>query len=554
MGAALQLIATSGAGAVAEQAAMVLVALLAAFALLGAGRPELERPRALAMLIALLATPALLAAAIWDSPQVRPLHEHPLRGAVVLLAGMALVGALAVLVGRRREALPLLVVAALPFRVPISSGGETSNLLVPLYVVVAAAVVAHVVAVLRDGGGPGASGGPGDPSGEPDASGSPPAPTGPPAPEAPPAGRSAGPDEPPAGWLEWGLMGLVVLYAIQAGYSHDFTNALKQAVFFYFPFTLLFIVLRRVGWTRRLLLACLGLLVALSVVFVAVGLVEYSRRELFLNPKLISANMVESYFRVNSVFFDPNVYGRFLAVVMLAITAGMLWSTGRREVAAAAAALLVLWGGLMTSISQSSIAALLLGLAVLAALRFSVRRTLAVGAALVVAGAVFVLVDGSAIRVDLSSSKKADQATTGRYNLVRGGIDLFADRPLTGFGPGSFALEYRRRQRASTESAVSASHTIPITIAAEQGVAGLLLYLLILGAGAGRLFRSGVRDSPARMAVAAGFVALVLHTLLYADFLEDPITWTLLGIGTALAAADARGARRRRPPAAPRPG
>ncbi|HEU0316982.1 MAG TPA: O-antigen ligase family protein, partial [Solirubrobacteraceae bacterium] len=284
----------------------------------------------------------------------------------------------------------------------------------------------------------------------------------------------------------------------------------------------------------------------------AVGLVEYSRRELFLNPKLISANMVESYFRVNSVFFDPNVYGRFLAVVMLAITAAMLWSTGRREVAAAAAALLVLWGGLMTSISQSSIAALLLGLAVLAALRFSVRRTLAVGVALVVAGAVFVLVDGSAIRVDLSSSKKADQATTGRYNLVRGGIDLFADRPLTGFGPGSFALEYRRRQRASTESAVSASHTIPITIAAEQGVAGLLLYLLILAAGAGRLFGSGVRDSPARMAVAAGFVALVLHTLLYADFLEDPITWTLLGIGTALAAADA--GRRRRAPAAPRPG
>jgi hypothetical protein len=28
---------------------------------------------------------------------------------------------------------------------------------------------------------------------------------------------------------------------------------------------------------------------------------------------------------------------------------------------------------------------------------------------------------------------------------------------------------------------------------------------------------------------------LVLHTWTYADFLEDPITWTLLGIGVALA-------------------
>ena len=32
------------------------------------------------------------------------------------------------------------------------------------------------------------------------------------------------------------------------------------------------------------------------------------------------------------------------------------------------------------------------------------------------------------------------------------------------------------------------------------------------------------------------FIALVFHTLLYADFLEDPVTWVLLGIGTALAA------------------
>jgi hypothetical protein len=36
------------------------------------------------------------------------------------------------------------------------------------------------------------------------------------------------------------------------------------------------------------------------------------------------------------------------------------------------------------------------------------------------------------------------------------------------------------------------------------------------------------------------FIAVVFHTLLYADFLEDPVTWLLLGIGTALAASPAR--------------
>jgi len=35
--------------------------------------------------------------------------------------------------------------------------------------------------------------------------------------------------------------------------------------------------------------------------------------------------------------------------------------------------------------------------------------------------------------------------------------------------------------------------------------------------------------------VAACFAALVLHTWKYAAFLEDPLTWTLLALGVALA-------------------
>ena len=44
----------------------------------------------------------------------------------------------------------------------------------------------------------------------------------------------------------------------------------------------------------------------------------------------------------------------------------------------------------------------------------------------------------------------------------------------------------------------------------------------------------GARDSIARAAIAAAFVALVVHTLLYAAFLEDPLAWALLAVGTAL--------------------
>ena len=120
------------------------------------------------------------------------------------------------------------------------------------------------------------------------------------------------------------------LYALQALYSKDFDTALEQIVFFLIPFALLFALLREVRWTRELVLGCVGVLVVLALVFCAIGFWEYDRRELFWNPKVIAANQFESYFRVNSVFWDPNVYGRFLALVMLAVTALMLWSTRGR--------------------------------------------------------------------------------------------------------------------------------------------------------------------------------------------------------------------------------
>jgi hypothetical protein len=73
-----------------------------------------------------------------------------------------------------------------------------------------------------------------------------------------------------------------------------------------------------------------------------------------------------------------------------------------------------------------------------------------------------------------------------------------------------------------------------VTVAAEQGIVGLAVYaalvivsLLVLLRGAGR--------SPPRVAIAAAFAALLLHTWIYADFLEDPLTWTLLGVGVAWA-------------------
>ena len=132
--------------------------------------------------------------------------------------------------------------------------------------------------------------------------------------------------------MQWLLFAAVALYALQAIYSADHAKAAENIAFFYLPFGLLFLLLREVRWTRELLLRCLGVAVALAVVFAGVGFVEYARKSLFLNPKVVAANQYDNYFRVNSLFFDPSIYGRFLALVMIAVTTVVLWSARRRDV------------------------------------------------------------------------------------------------------------------------------------------------------------------------------------------------------------------------------
>ncbi len=520
----LTLATAHGLGEAAEKLGVVAVALLAAVAVLARTPRVSERARAAAMLGALVLTPVLLVVDIWHTSQLTHLRNQPAKAAAAVVLGLAVVAALAVLIHRRPRAFPLLAVLALPFRLPISTGGSASNLLIPLYLVVGAGALAYAVPRISGVHLP-----------------SPPPVVPPAAPE--PAGNGT---PPPAreGWfarlvsprgLEWLLAASVVLYGVQAAYSADFSKALENVVFFYVPFALLFALLREVRWTRELLLQCLAVAVALAVVFVGVGFVEYHRKQLFLNPKVVAADEYGNYFRVNSLFFDPNIYGRFLALVMVAVTTAVLWSVRRREVLAGGAVLLWLLGGLVTSFSQSSIAALLLGLAVLAAYRWDVRGTLYVAAALAAVALIAVAAAPASLHLGLSGrGGSASNATSGRTKLVEGGLRLFADRPLQGFGPGSFAQEYRSHEHVASDSATSASHTIPVTVAAEQGIVGLALYAALLVSAFAVLFR-GPGRSPPKIALAACFAALVLHTFVYADFLEDPMTWTLLGIGVALA-------------------
>jgi putative inorganic carbon (HCO3(-)) transporter len=136
------------------------------------------------------------------------------------------------------------------------------------------------------------------------------------------------------------------------------------------------------------------------------------------------------------------------------------------------------------------------------------------------------------------TSDRLNVDLSGRGSLISGGVDLFTERPIQGYGSGSFQAAYREH-RANKDAPVTVSHTEPVTVAAEQGLIGLAVYLSLIAVALWTLGRGLWGPEPpgiaARAAVLAAFVALLVHTLSYAGFFEDPITWVLLAVGASLA-------------------
>jgi O-antigen ligase len=534
--------------------------LVAAAGAAGAILLPAGRLRAAAMLVALALFPLLILGDQWHSHQIVDLRDHPSRLIALGVIALAVSAALAYVFDRWSLSLPLGVVAALPFRIPLHAGGDTANLLVPLYLVIAGGVLATAWREWRPsqpllpGGGVAGGTTPEEASATAGGGGSPAA-TG-------PAGPSA--------WVPRLLAAVVLLYAVQTLYSADFSKGLQDVCFFFVPFSLVYGLLRDVSWDRKLLALVVWVVGLEAVAFVAVGTVEWMSKSLFWNDQVIRSNEFHTYFRVNSVFWDPNIYGRYLALVTVVAMSALLWARERKPLALLTALVAVLWLGLVPTFSQSSFAALLAGLTVLAALRWSLKWTVVTASAAVVLVALIMVVAGS------FSFSRINLDTSGRANLVSGGIHLFAQRPVYGYGSGSFPKAYREHVR-TRKAPVSVSHTEPITVAAEQGLIGLIAYaalvVLALWAMAGNLrpslsklsaSRAGgvvggtgpeealataggggspaatgpVRQHPiARAAILATFVALLAHTMAYAGFFEDPITWVLLAVGVSLAAA-----------------
>jgi O-antigen ligase len=416
--------------------------------------------------------------------------------------GVALAVGLAFVFERWPWALAFVTLAAVPARVPVTVGGESANLLIPLYAVVAGAAVGLGWRLSR-----------GDERRR------------------------------ELGALSWPLALFVLWISLSILWTDDVREGAVTLFFFVLPFSLLAVALARLPWSDLWLAWLSRLLIAMALVFAAVGISQWLTRDIFWNPKVIAGNVFAPFYRVNSVFWDPSIYGRFLVIAILVALTFLLFARWRRWDLPLAIAIAALWVGLLFSFSQSSFAALASGVVLAAALAWRWRAA----AAVALVAAVMIPIGFAAPQLEgvrdsvFTSTDRLNRASGGRAKLVSNGLRIAADHPLAGVGIGGFERAYRERVEVSPRVEEPASHTTPVTIAAEAGIVGLALFAWLVGVALIVAFRRPGRATTARIAALAaglGFFAIFVHGLFYSGFLEDPMTWGFLAL---LALAAGRG-------------
>ena len=435
-----------------------------------------------------------LAWSLVGGDDLRLLIDEP-TGIALLAVGVVSVSAGAVPLIRYPPVVPVVLLAVAPFRVPVQLGDEEAFLLLPLYLAIASGVLALAYRILR---------------GE----------------------RPA----PPPFLIALPLAAFVTLAATSFLWTWDERAGATALAFFVFPFVAALAVVARAPLADWLPRALLVTLVALGALFAAIGIWQAHTRTLFFARDLEVANAYTSFFRVTSLFKDPSLYGRHLVIPIAVLLVAIVVRRGRTAdwVVAAGVVVFLFWG-LFYSYSQSSFVALFVVTFAIAIVGSDRRTRVVLLACTLLATLVAAGVAGASV-----GDRSARDVTSGRSRLVRITLDAFEERPIAGVGVGG-------QPRASAEAAGrrttrrNASHTTPLTVLAELGVIGFAIYLWLLVAVGWALVLVTRGQRAFGIGLAAVGVTLFVHSLLYAGFFEDPLTWGVMGLAAAvLAHAPAR--------------
>jgi O-antigen ligase len=237
--------------------------------------------------------------------------------------------------------------------------------------------------------------------------------------------------------------------------------------------------------------------------------------------------------RVNVQYADLNAAGSYFAL-MLPIGLGLL--AGRRTFAAVCNPPIA--AALWISGSRSALGGAFLGVAISAFLALPGRSRRA-APALALAGLILIgVLAGALWRIyPAGRNPGASASLSMRVELAKIGLDMAARHPVFGVGLGSYYVKsepYLRSRHIAYER--ENAHNYFIQILAELGLSGLLIFLAVLAAPMGALWRSAKPLPTASVGLFAGLTAFLLscvggHPLIVPEA-SYPF-WIALGLAAA---------------------
>ena len=245
--------------------------------------------------------------------------------------------------------------------------------------------------------------------------------------------------------------------------------------------------------------------------------------------------------RAAGPFGESNFFALSLAVVV-PFAAHLIAGGGWRRLVGVLA-LPVLLAGLLSTGSRGGLIAAGLALVVSGlAARSTVRPALLLGG--LAAAVVAVLAGTSLFGAQVQDAQS--RTVSGRATENQVALAMLADHPLLGVGPGNYPTFYRDySRRIGNDARVQREpHSLPLEIAAEQGAAGLLGWLVMIVGLVGYALRRGVARRPAGRTVLLALATYATGSLfLHGSALR--LAYLLIGMLIAVAADSSREGQQR---------
>ncbi|MEF8982900.1 O-antigen ligase family protein [Thiohalorhabdus sp.] len=251
-------------------------------------------------------------------------------------------------------------------------------------------------------------------------------------------------------------------------------------------------------------------------------------------------------FRAKHPLLNPNNLAGLFNLALVPCLAVYFAIRERRAAILALAGALLLFAGLVATQSRGGYLALGVALGVMLwvgrGLPGMNRRR--VGAALIGALAIFILMNtwsggGVGRRIETLGAMGAQSSFQTRLVIWDSTLDMALERPLTGYGLGTFFLYYPRFRQPADGSGGYYAHMDPLQLWVEIGIGGPVLFYLFLLAVLVRTSAAVRELDPAdreRLAVIGpfgGMLTVAVHTHITFHLYILPI---LIGLGVVLAA------------------